>query len=76
MPNRFWLRLALLLVLIAILAFVGARLFDFVLELLESISTGGETTRDPQFRYLEPTQTPRIYTEEEFDASQQTYAYE
>ena len=44
---RFWPKLVLLLVVIALLAFVGARLFSMVMGLLGDFSTGGvsRTTR-------------------------------
>ena len=44
---RFWPKLILLLVVIALLAFVGARLFSMVMGLLENLSTGGTVTVDP-----------------------------
>ena len=66
MRSKFWPRLIFLLVVIVLLAFVGARLFSMVLGLLESMATGGPTVRDPQFRYIDPTPTPRVYTEEEY----------
>ena len=47
---RFWPKLILLLVVIALLAFVGARLFSMVMGLLENLSTGGPVTLDPAVR--------------------------
>ena len=49
---RFWPKLILLLVVIALLAFVGARLFSMVVGFLENFSTGGAVTHDPQFLSL------------------------
>ena len=43
---RFWPKLILLLVVITLLAFVGARLFSMVMGLLENLSAGGPVTVD------------------------------
>ena len=64
---RFWPKLILLLVVIALLAFAGARLFGMVMGLLENVSTGGPVTADPQFAVVEPTPTPRVFTDQDFD---------
>ena len=64
---RFWPKLILLLVVIALLAFVGARLFGMVMGLLENFSTGGVVTHDPQFAEIEPTPTPRVFTDQDYD---------
>ena len=61
---RFWPKLILLLVVIALLAFVGARLFSMVMGLLENLSAGGPVTVDPQFAVTEPTPTPRVFTDQ------------
>ena len=67
---RFWPKLSFLLALIVLLAFAGARLFGMVMGLLESISTGGTVTHDPQFAVIEPTPTPRVYTDQDYDSVQ------
>lgn len=67
---RFWPKLILLLVVIALLAFVGARLFSMVMGLLGDFSTGGVSTHDPQFAVTEPTPTPRVFTDQDYDAVQ------
>lgn len=64
---RFWPKLILLLVVIALLAFVGARLFGMVMGLLENFSTGGVVTHDPQFAEIEPTPTPLVLTDQDYD---------
>ena len=64
---RFWPKLIFLLVLIALLAFAGARLFGMVMGLLENVSTGGTVTHDPQFAVTEPTPTPRVFTDQDYD---------
>ena len=64
---RFWPKLIFLLVLIALLAFAGARLFGMVMGLLENVSTG---THDPQFAVIEPTPTPRVFTDQDYDSVQ------
>ena len=67
---RFWPKLIFLLVLIALLAFAGVRLFGMVMGLLENISTGGTVTHDPQFAVTEPTRTPRVFTDQDYDSVQ------
>lgn len=64
---RFWPKLILLLVVIALLALVGARLFSMVMGLLENLSAGGPVTVDPQFAVTEPTPTPRVFTDQDYD---------
>ena len=64
---RFWPKLIFLLVLIALLAFAGARLFGMVMGLLENLSAGGPVTIDPQFAVTEPTPTPRVFTDQDYD---------
>ena len=67
---RFWPKLIFLLVVIALLAFVGARLFSMVMGFLENFSTGGAVTQDPQFAVIEPTPTPPVFTDQDYDAVQ------
>ena len=67
---RFWPKLILLLVVIALLAFVGARLFSMVVGFLENFSTGGAVTHDPQFAVIETTPTPPVFTDQDYDAVQ------
>ena len=72
---RFWPKLILLVVVIALLAFVGVRLFQMVLGLLDIFSTGGTVTVDPQFAVTEPMPTPRVYTDQDYDDIQGVREY-
>ena len=42
-------------------------LFGMVMGLLENVSTGGTVTHDPQFAVTEPTPTPRVFTDQDYD---------
>ena len=41
-----------------------------VMGLLENVSTGGTVTHDPQFAVTEPTPTPRVFTDQDYDSVQ------
>ena len=49
---------------------MGARLFSMVVGFLENFSTGGAVTQDPQFAVIEPTPTPLVFTDQDYDAVQ------
>lgn len=72
---RLWPRLILLLAVIALLAFIGVRLLQMALGLLNIFSTGGTVTVDPQFAVTEPTPTPRVYTDQDYDDIQGVREY-
>ena len=73
---RFWPKLALLLVVIALLAFVGARFGGFVFDLLGNVrETGGTVERDPQFAPPVQTQTPPPVTDQDYDKIQGVREY-
>ncbi len=73
---KFWPKLVLLLVVIALLAFVGARLAGLVLNLLDAIrETGGSVEFDPQFAQPIVTQTPPPITDQDYDQVQGVREY-
>ena len=67
---RFWPKLIFLLVLIALLAFAGARLFGMVMGFWKMFPPAARSRMTRSSPSSEPTPTPRVFTDQDYDSVQ------